>query len=151
MAQAETAPAAPAAAPAAAANTSGPVLTTGTQAAPEPSMPGPQPDFLSAMFSNPLFYLVIGVWFWVFWSTRKHRQKEDQRKKELGEVKKGDQVVTIGRVHGTVVGLTETTMTLKTDPKANFTVTFDRVALFKVVNNKEEAAATNAEDPGAPS
>jgi len=95
--------------------------------------PPPPPPRWSTFLASPWFLILIGVWLWVFWSARKQKQKEQKRKDELNDIKKGDRVVTIGRLHGTIVSLTEETMTIKPDEKGSTTLTFDRVALLKKV------------------
>ncbi len=108
----------------------------------KPAGPPPREPQWTDFFSSPLFLIIIGVWVWVFFSTRKQKQKEAKRKEELDAIKKGDKVMTIGRMHGVVVGLTPETMTIKPDSKSATTITFDRVALLKKIvpgENKDNA------------
>ncbi len=89
-------------------------------------------------YMNPLVPIVVVVWMLFFWSSRKQKKKEKQRREELDGIKKGDRVVTVGRLHGTVVAVTEDTMTLKPDDKTGTTMKFDRAALLKVVSRPGE-------------
>lgn len=96
------------------------------------------PAGLAGLLGNPLVLIAVVLWVWILWNFRKQKKKEKGRKDELDSIRKGDKVITIGRVHGTVVSLTEETMTIKPDPKANGTLTFDRIALHKVIRDGDE-------------
>lgn len=85
------------------------------------------------MFGNPLFIIVLAVWGWVLWSSRKQKKKRAEEKEKLDSAKKGDRIVTIGRLYGTVVAASEETVTIKPDEKSNATLTFDRVAIHKIL------------------
>ena len=75
-----------------------------------------------------LAMMLVFIWF----SGRSQKKKEQERKDKLASLKKGDKVVTIGLMHGTVVALTEETVTLKTDEKGNMIV-FERNAVYKIM------------------
>jgi len=112
----------------------------------KPAGPPPREPQWTDFFSSPLFLIIIAVWVWVFFSARKQKQKDAKRKEELNQLKKGDKIITIGRMHGTVVGLTTETMTIKPDSKSATTITFDRGALFKkVVPGENKENKNNAE------
>jgi len=89
-------------------------------------------------FLGPMGLILIAVWLMVLWSIRKQKRGDEERKKELASLRKGDQVITIGRMHGTVVALTEDSMTLKPDPKSGVTLKFDRAALWKILSRGAE-------------
>lgn len=103
----------------------------------------PQPG----IFDNWLFYVVIALWVWYIFGNKKRRQAKANEKKEQerrNSLQKGDSIVTIGRMHGLVVAYTDTTVTVKPDPRADYTMTFDRNAIARVMprdDEEEEAPA----------
>jgi len=58
---------------------------------------------------------IIGVFY--FFMIRPQQKKQKDQKKFLEELKKGDEVVTIGGLHATVISVYETTVTLDVDGK----------------------------------
>jgi len=54
----------------------------------------------------------------------------------LAAIKKGDKVVSIGGIHGTVVAVKETTVVVKVDD--NTRIEFSRNAISSIVNRKAE-------------
>ena len=105
----------------------------------KPAGPLPKEPTLTDFLFSPMGLMLVGIWIFVLWMMRKQKGKEASRKKELETIKKGDRVITIGRLHGIVAALTEDTMTLKPDEKANATLTFDRAALWKILPRSGEA------------
>jgi preprotein translocase subunit YajC len=66
------------------------------------------------------------------------QKKEQQEKKKLREtLKKNDQVVTIGGLHGTVVLVKEKTVVLRADD--NVKLEFDKEAIASSVSPKTES------------
>jgi preprotein translocase subunit YajC len=58
---------------------------------------------------------IIGVFY--FFMIRPQQKKQKDQKKFLEELKKGDEVITIGGLHATVISVYETTVTLDVDGK----------------------------------
>jgi preprotein translocase subunit YajC len=116
----------------------------GTEQKPQ-GPPGREPSWQD-FFVSPWFLILVVVWLWVFWSARKQKKKDRKRKDELGDLTKGDRIITIGRLHGTVVRLTEDTMTIKPDNNSAATLTFDRVALWKKETAGEQAEEKEAKE-----
>lgn len=56
---------------------------------------------------------MIGIFYFFF--IRPQQKKQKDQKKFIEEIKKGDQVVTLGGVHGKVVSVDESTITLDVD------------------------------------
>ena len=50
-----------------------------------------------------------------FFMIRPQQKKQKDQKKFIGDIKKGDMVVTLGGIHGKVVGIEEGTITLEVD------------------------------------
>ena len=102
-----------------------------------------------SIWDNWLLYAVAGLWLWYLFGNKKRRAQKAQEKKEQerrNTLQKGDVVVTIGRMHGTIVAFTDTTVTVKPDTKADYTMTFDRQAIYRVMprqGEEEEEAATS--------
>jgi preprotein translocase subunit YajC len=90
-----------------------------------PSGSGP-----GAVVTQLLFFAAIFAIFYFLLIRPQQRQKRD-RETMLGRVKKGDRVVTTGGMHGTVVGLTENTVSLKIADQVK--VEFDRSSIGRVL------------------
>jgi len=87
-----------------------------------------------------LFFAAIFAIFY-FLLIRPQQKQRRERESMLSVVKKGDRVVTNSGLHGTVVGLTDNTMTLKVADQVK--LDFDRAALGRIVNttsDKESAS-----------
>ena len=83
-------------------------------------------------------FLPIIIMFAIFYFLliRPQQKKAKQRNAMLAALKKGDKIVTIGGLHGTIQDLTDDTVTLRI--AHNVHVTFDRGA----VNNVTSASAS---------
>ena len=88
--------------------------------------------------------LIIGVMY--FFMIRPQNKKQKELQKMLDALKKGDKVVTIGGIHGTVSSVKENTVVVKADDSAKNE--FDRKAIAAVISdkkNKEDKAGSAAE------
>ncbi|MFF0827307.1 preprotein translocase subunit YajC [Brevibacillus sp. NPDC003359] len=85
-------------------------------------------------------FLPIIIMFAIFYFLliRPQQKKAKQRNAMLGAIKKGDKIVTIGGVHGTIQDLSDDTVTLRIAHNVN--VTFDRGAINSVVSSSNEPA-----------
>ena len=83
----------------------------------------------SAVMTQLLFFAAIFAIFYFLLIRPQQRQKRD-REAMLAAVQKGDRVVTTGGLHGTVVGLSENTVTLKVADAVK--LEFDRSALGRI-------------------
>lgn len=100
----------------------------------------PKPTFWQ---QNGFFIVLLAaVWLWFLYSMRKNKRKAQSREDDMNALTKGAKVITIGRMHGTVVKTTPETVTLKPDDKKDYTMTFDRQAIFKVISPDDAAAQT---------
>lgn len=63
---------------------------------------------------------------------RPQQKRQKQRQQMLNNLKKGDKVITIGGLHGTIVELTDDTVVLRVNDVTK--LTFDRNAVNTVVN-----------------
>jgi preprotein translocase subunit YajC len=108
-------------------------------------------DFAYAMAPSPNgsqggqlpFFVMMAAMLAIFYFLMLRPQQKQKRDREamLAAVKKGDRVVTTGGLHGTVVGLSENTVTLKVADSVK--LDFDRTALGRIVTapgDKESGA-----------
>jgi preprotein translocase subunit YajC len=83
------------------------------------------------------FIAVIGIFYFLIIRPQSKKRKETE--KMLASIKKGDRVVTIGGLYGTVQNVKETTVIIKADD--NVKLEFLRSAVSSVVTaSKEEKA-----------
>lgn len=88
----------------------------------------------SMMTTFVTFGLIIVIFYFLIIRPQKKRDKET--KEMLAAIKKGDKVVSIGGIHGTVVAVKETTVVVKVDD--NTRIEFSRNAISSIVNRKAE-------------
>lgn len=65
-------------------------------------------------YTQILFFVGIAVVFY-FFMIRPQQKKQKDQKKFTAEMKKGDDVVTVGGMHGKIYAMDETTVTLDVD------------------------------------
>lgn len=92
------------------------------------------------------FGLVFAIFYFLIIRPQNKRQKET--KQMLSALKKGDRVVTIGGIRGTIFALKEETVVLKVDD--NTKIQFSRSAISSVIEKKggesKEEAEASADD-----
>jgi preprotein translocase subunit YajC len=86
-------------------------------------------QLLGVIFPFVLMFIVL-----YFLLLRPQRKKENERKKMIDAVKKGDKVVTIGGMHGTVVQVKDDDLIIRIDPQKDICVKFTRAAVHRVVS-----------------
>jgi preprotein translocase subunit YajC len=91
----------------------------------------------SMMTTFITFGLIILVFYFLI--IRPQKKKEKETKSMISAVQKGDKVVTIGGIRGTVVAVREDSVTVKVDDNAK--IEFSKGAISSVVNKKEAKAA----------
>lgn len=74
------------------------------------------------------FVLMFVVFYFLL--IRPQQKKQKQRNQMLHQLKKGDKIVTIGGLHGTIVELTDDTAVLRVNDTTK--LTFDRSAISTV-------------------
>lgn len=92
----------------------------------------------SMMTTFVTFGLIIVIFYFLIIRPQKKRDKDT--KQMLASIKKGDKVVSIGGIHGTVVVVKETSVVVKVDD--NTRLEFSRSAISSIVNRKAETAST---------
>ena len=79
----------------------------------------------SMMSTVIMFALIIAIFYFMILRPQQKRQKE--RQSMMDGIAKGDKVTTIGGLHGTVVGIEETTVLVQIAD--NVKVKFDKTAI----------------------
>jgi preprotein translocase subunit YajC len=91
-----------------------------------------QGDVASAYSSySGIIMLVLMFALFYFLLIRPQQKRQKQRNAMINALQKGDKVITIGGLHGTIAELTETTVVLKVNDTTK--LTFDRQAINTVV------------------
>ena len=94
---------------------------------------------ISGLLSNPLVMMVplfIVMYFLLF---RGPRKEEKSRKKMISEMKRGDEVMTIGGLIGTVVDVRDERVVIKVDEANNIKETYLKTAIQRVLSAEEDA------------
>jgi len=98
----------------------------------------------NALLTNIIPFAAIILIFY-FLLIRPQNKKRKETEKMLSALKKGDKVVTIGGIHGTVQSVKESTVLLKVDD--NVKIEFLRTAISSVITvSKEEDKGGEKED-----
>jgi preprotein translocase subunit YajC len=100
--------------------------------------------------NNPLtmflpFVAIIAIFYFLIIRPQSKKQKETQRM--LSALKKGDKIVTIGGIHGTIQAVKEQTVIVKVDEDTK--LEFSRSAISNVVTAaKEDKSEIKDEESG---
>ncbi len=100
---------------------------------------------------DPSFLLMMGLIFVVFYffMIRPQARREKQRRAMLDAVKKGDRVVTIGGVHGTVRAVEEATVLVQVDDNVKLRIDKNAVASIGSKDAPAKPAAPVKEEGAA--
>ncbi len=85
------------------------------------------------------FGLIILIFYFLI--IRPQKKKEKETKNMLSSMKKGDKVVSIGGIRGTIALVKETTVVVKVDD--NTRIEFSKSAIAQIIDRKAESAATS--------
>jgi len=80
-----------------------------------------------------MFALIIGIFYLMIIRPQQKRQKE--REALLGQIKKGDKIITAGGIHGEVVGVDEKTLLIEIADKIKVKIERNSIS---VVNKQGE-------------
>lgn len=69
------------------------------------------------------------------------RRKDKKQKSMLAAIKKGDKIVTIGGIHGTVSSVKENTVIIKVENDAR--IEFTKSAIAEVLNARPQSSSSN--------
>jgi preprotein translocase subunit YajC len=81
--------------------------------------------------------IIVIIYFLII---RPQRKRDKEAKEMLSSVAKGDKIVTIGGIHGTVVAIREQTVVIKVDD--NSRIEFTKSAISSVVSKKGASKAS---------
>lgn len=84
----------------------------------------------------PLILILLIMYFLMI---RPQNKKQKETEKMIAALKKGDKVVTIGGIHGTVASTKEKTVIVKVDDSSR--IEFNRTAIATVIVDKPATAA----------
>ncbi|MDR3138986.1 MAG: preprotein translocase subunit YajC [Treponema sp.] len=88
------------------------------------------------------FILIIGIFYFLIIRPQNKKQKETQNM--LKALKKGDKIVTIGGIHGTIQSVKESSVIVRVDD--NTKLEFSRSAISGVENSAKEEKAEKSDD-----
>jgi preprotein translocase subunit YajC len=101
------------------------------------------------MFSTIIMFVIIIAIFYLL-IIRPQSKKRKETEKMLSALKKGDKVVTIGGIYGTIQSVKESTVIIKVDD--NVKLEFSRSAVSNIVNStKEEKSVEQDKSEGSSS
>lgn len=89
--------------------------------------PSPFVNLIPALFLFLIMYLLL---------IRPQQRREREHQKLVANLRKHDEVVTMGGVHGTIVNLKESTVVLRVDDNARLEV--DKQAVARVTKKANE-------------
>jgi preprotein translocase subunit YajC len=95
---------------------------------------------------NPmsLIFMIIAIFaVMYFLMIRPQQRQKRQHQDMLGQLSKGDKIVTTGGLHGTVAGVKDTTVILKVAD--NVKVEVNRSSIGQIVSSKSSKAQTQAQ------
>jgi preprotein translocase subunit YajC len=94
----------------------------------KPVDPGP-----FGFLASPMLPIVLGIVVLYFFMSKSGRGGDKQRQNRLKEMKKGDEVQTIGGIIGKIVEAREDRVLVKVDETANTKIWFSRNAIHQVL------------------
>ncbi len=86
----------------------------------------------------PLILMLVVFYWFLFRGQRRERQKQEDM---LNSIKRGDRVLTIGGIYGTVVDIREQELVLKVDETNNVKLRFNRSAVKEIYRDSPPADA----------
>lgn len=86
-----------------------------------------------------VFTIVAMILIFYFFLIRPQKKQEKETKKMLDALKKGDRIVTIGGIYGTIFNVTESTVVIKVDD--NTKIEFSKTAVSRVIADEDKKVA----------
>ncbi len=80
-----------------------------------------------------------------FFLIRPQKKQEKETKRMIDALKKGDKIVTIGGIYGTVFSVKDSTVVVKVDDSTK--IEFTKTAISRVVTEAPAEAPAKAEEP----
>ena len=101
---------------------------------------GRAPSFMDYL-ANPMFPMVLGVIALLIFTSRARKKQEQKVRAERDQMKRGDEVQTIGGILGKVVEVRDSKVLLKVDETSNTKIWFSRTAIHRVLTEDKAEAA----------
>lgn len=111
--------------------------TPGAAASTQPA--GKAPSFMD-FFATPMFPLLLAVVVFYIFMIRSKKKQEQKVRQERDQMKRGDEVQTIGGILGKVVEVRDTKVLLKVDETSNTKIWFSRTAIHRVITEEKAEA-----------
>ena len=105
------------------------------------SQPSGNGSLLYTLTHGPMPLLIMGMILIYALMILPKRKQDRQRQKMLEEMKRGDEVQTIGGIIGKVVDAKPDRVLVKVDESSNTKIWFNRTAIARVVEEDGKAAA----------
>ena len=85
------------------------------------------------------FIIPLALMFivWYFLLIKPQRKKEKEHRDMLASLKKNDQIVTIGGIHGVVVVVKDKTVTLRIDDNTNAKIELDKSSVGYIIKGSQ--------------
>ncbi len=88
-----------------------------------------------------IFVPMIAIMLLFFWMTHRSQKKKDQERKEmLDGIKVGDDIVSIGGIHGRVTKVNEEDLEVRINAEKDVKIKFNKAAVSKRKADKGEIA-----------
>ena len=114
-----------------------PLLAQATQpGAAQTTQPASRPPFAD-LLSSPLMPLVLGILVLYFFVFRSKKNQDRQRQDMLNQLKKNDEIQTIGGIIGKVMETRDDRVLVKIDESTNTKVWFSRSAIHRVLGGEK--------------
>lgn len=87
----------------------------------------------SFMILLPMYLMIFAVFY--FFLIRPQQKQQQEKLKMIAQLKKNDEVITVGGIHGTVINVKETTVVLKVDDGVK--IEFDKTAVIAIEKSRQ--------------
>jgi preprotein translocase subunit YajC len=109
-------------------------------AQPAPSTQPTNAPPIAEFLRSPLALMLIVVVIMMLFMSKSKRGEERKRQDMLGQLKKGDEIQTIGGIIGKVIEAREDRVLVKVDETANAKIWFSRNAIHRVLDGEKAEA-----------
>jgi preprotein translocase subunit YajC len=100
---------------------------------------GKAPSFMDFL-ATPMFPLLLGIIVLYIFMFRSKKKQEQKVREERDQMKRGDEVQTIGGILGKVVEVRDSKVLLKVDETSNTKIWFSRNAIHRVLTEEKAEA-----------
>ena len=108
-----------------------------------PSSAGAKSSLGNPVMMVALLLMLLVMYFFMI---RPQNKKQKEMEKKISALKKGDKVVTIGGIHGTIAQAKEKTLVVKVDD--NTKIEFNRSAIATVISEEPSEAESSEKKAG---